>query len=163
MTIYLFAYAAGLLALVGVIAARRLDKRLQRLLERKDRYFERIETISNYNKLAAVRIAEAEETCRRLRGEIGAAKEQHRATAERIQEARASSPAVVYVFDRLDNRKDKLFEFVVESLNDGADWSGKRHYIVAGATVEKAAERVRARFPKMSGYHVSAGAERKSY
>lgn len=163
MILFLLVLASMILIATGIWVDRRFRRRIDALSERLDRYVERIETFSNYSKLAAVRIAEGEQARDQLAAELDKLIAEHRALSERITEASNTAPSEFHVFDRLDNRKDKLFEFVIESTADGTDWTGRRHYIVAAATPELAAERVGARFPKMAGFRISAPIERKSF
>lgn len=159
----LLAYAGVACLIIGFLATRRIHAVRKVTFEKLERYRERLETISNYNKLAAVRIAEAGAKVAEAEEELKSLENEQLEIHARISEAKTANPSVFYVFDRGDNRKDKLFDFVVEATAEGSEWTGPRHYVVAAPSLEQATERIRDRFPSFSGFRISEGTERSRF
>lgn len=156
-------YGAFVAAAVAFLAARRMMRTRRSVEEKSGRLTERYETISNYNKLASVRIADAKNTVTEHEIELA---ELERERRELLAES-ATPPKVplslFHVFDRYDARKEKVFEFTVESVGDSHPWTGTRTYVVSAPSLEQATARIRDRFSPHAGYRTDEGQERKSF
>lgn len=159
----LMAYAGISCLIISFLATRRIHRTRVATVGKLERFKERLETVTNYNKLAAVRIGDAKANIVELETELKGLEDSQSQIQSRINEVKTATPSAIYVFDRVDNRKDKLFDFVVEATAEENDWPGPRQYIVAAPTIGQAAERVRDRFPSFSGFRISEGAERSRF
>jgi chromosome segregation ATPase len=145
----------ALIVLLGGAKGRRLRNMSQKHDERAEKLRERIDTFSNYSKLASARLVEAEDQRKELQAEIDRASQKIDEIRRTALAAAADEPSEYYVFDRVSGRRGTIWMVVVEALGDRPVWTETRHYLVISETAQDAKNRIKERFSARGEFGVS--------
>lgn len=153
MTIlWLLAALAALAA--GAFGERRLRVRAIRQTERLKALTERLAVYANYNKLAAVRRLDAEETLAALVQKVADAEAELKSLRADAEASDAQAPMEFHCIDRVPRSEGPLWYVAVEALDATAPWSGVKHYALVADDPGEARKRIQERHPAPASFAI---------
>ncbi len=138
----------------GSLGERQLRTRADRQNAKLRALSERLDVYDNYNKLAAVRRAEIEETLTALGHDIANAQADVNDLQNALVAAESQAPMEFHCFDRVARADGQLWYVAVEALDDKAPWTGVKHYALVAETADDARRRILERHPTPSGFAI---------
>ncbi len=139
---------------LGALGERRLRVRANRLSDKLAAMIQRLDVYANYNKLAAIRRLEAEETLAELRRQVAEAEAELKTLDAEEKASHGSAPTEFHCFDRVPRSEGPLWYVAVEALDSKAPWTGVKHYVLVAEEPAEIRKRIQERHPSPSGFAI---------
>ena len=139
---------------LGAFGERYLRERANRQSDKLKALSERLDVYVNYNKLAAVRKLEADETLADLRQQVAEAEAELKRLQAGIDAAEGQAPMEFYCFDRVPRADGALWYIAVEALDRTVPWTGVKHYALVAESADEARKRIQERHPAPASFAI---------